>query len=304
MKSLRWLWEHPLYLVWSAPLLWATNITMGRAVAHTFPPVALTWLRWFVAIAVLLPFIWPRVRAQAPLLRQYWKFLFLTGALGMAGYSALAYIALRTTTAANVAFINSTVPLLVPLFMLFLLREPMSRRAYIGITVSFCGVGWIIAKGEFTNLAHLSFTRGDLITLLAVAMYALYSVLIRKKPRELDLLVFLFGGMLGAIVALFPFVVLEFALGARVPTDPKSMLALLYIGLVVSLGSYLLWNHCIVTLGPGVAGPAYHLISVFTPIVAYLFLDESLAGYHYAGIALILAGVFITTRPVRAPART
>jgi drug/metabolite transporter (DMT)-like permease len=300
LKALRWLWAHPLYLVWTAPLLWATNITMGRAVAATFPPVTLTLLRWFIAIAVLLPFIWRRVREQAPILLRHWKLIGFTGALGMAGYSALAYLALRTTTAANVAFINSIVPLLVPLIMFFIAREPMPARTYAGIAVSFCGVGWIIARGEPGNLAHLSFARGDLITLLAVAMYALYSVLIRKKPRELDLLVYLFGGMIGAIVSLLPFVALELALGAHIPTDAKSLAALLYIGVVISLGAYLMWNYCVVSLGPGVTGPAYHLVAVFTPIVAYLFLGESLMGYHYAGIALILTGVFVATRPRRA----
>jgi drug/metabolite transporter (DMT)-like permease len=292
------LWDRPLALLWVAPLIWSTNITLGRAVAASFPPVSLTLLRWLVAGAVLAPVVRRRAGAQMPLLRRHWFLMLASGGLGMAGYSALAYLALRTTTAANVAFINSTVPLMVPLVMLVIAREPMHPRTLAGIGVSFCGVAWIIARGDPASLSHLSFAGGEVITLAAVAMYAVYSVLIRKKPRELDLLVFLFGCMIGAIVVLLPFFALELAGGARIPTDPRSLAILLYIGVVISLFAFLLWNHCVITLGPGITGASYHLISVFTPLAAYLWLGERLAGYHYAGIALILVGVFIATRRV------
>lgn len=288
--------DRPLALLWVAPLIWATNITIGRAVASSFPPVSLTLLRWVVAVLALAPFIWPRLRAQAPLLKRHWLLILASGALGMAGYSVLAYIALKTTTAASVAFINSTLPLMVPLVMLVIGRETLAPRTLAGIAVSTCGVLWIIARGDPASLAHLSFAGGEMLTLLAVAMYAVYSVLIRKKPAQMDLLVFLFGGMVAGIIVLLPFTAWELAGGARIPTDPRAIATVLYIGLVISLGGYLVWNYCVVKLGPGLTGASYHLLSVFTPIVAYLFLGERLAGYHYAGIALILAGVFVAAR--------
>ena len=288
--------DRPLALLWVAPLIWATNITLGRAVAASFPPVSLTLLRWLVAALALAPFIWPRLRAQAPLLRRHWLLILVSGALGMAGYSALAYIALHTTTAASVAFINSTLPLMVPLVMLVIGREAMHPRTLAGIVVSSCGVLWIIARGDLASLAHLSFAGGEMITLAAVAMYAVYSVLIRKKPAEMDLLVFLFGGMVAGIVVLLPFTAWELAGGATIPTDARSIATVIYIGLVISLGAYLVWNYCVVRLGPGLTGASYHLLSVFTPLVAYLTLGERLAPYHYVGIALILAGVFVAAR--------
>jgi len=297
--ALRRAWDQPLWLLWVAPLIWATNITLGRAVAASFPPVSLTLLRWLIAGAVLAPFIWPRVVAQWPLLRRHWLLICASGAFGMAGYSALAYIALHSTTAASVAFINSTLPLMVPIVMLLIGREAIAPQALAGICVSFCGVLWIMSHGDPASLAHLSFAGGELLTLAAVAMYAVYSVLVRRKPRELDLLVFLFGCIVAGVAVLLPFTALELAGGARIPTDPGSIATVLYIGVVISLFGYLMWNHTVVALGPGISGASYHLLSVFTPLVAYLWLGEKLAGYHYAGIALILAGVFIAARPKR-----
>jgi drug/metabolite transporter (DMT)-like permease len=296
MELLRKLWARPLWLIWVAPLIWSTNITIGRAVAATFPPACLTLLRWGLAALMLAPFVWPRARAQWPLLRKHWGLVLVSGALGMAGYSGLAYLALHSTTAANVAFINSTLPLMVPIVMLFIAREPMAPRTLLGILVSFCGVAWIMGRGDPAQLAGLSFARGDLIALGAVASYAVYSVLVRKKPKELDMLVFLLAGSVVGSLVLVPFAAVELAQGARVPHDLKSIVLVVYIALVISLLAYIAWNHSILSLGPGLAGASYHLLSVFTPIVAYFVLGEKLLGYHYVGIALILAGVFVATR--------
>jgi drug/metabolite transporter (DMT)-like permease len=293
---LRRLWDKPIWLIWVAPLIWSTNITIGRAVASTFPPASLTFLRWSLAALMLAPFVWTRTRGQMPLLKRHWGLVSVSGLLGMAAYSALAYLALHSTTAANVAFINSTLPLMVPIVMLFIAREPMAPRTLAGIFVSFCGVLWIMSRGDLAHLASLSFARGDLIALGAVASYAVYSVLVRKKPKELDMLVFLFAGSVVGSLILVPFVGVELAQGAQVPHDFKAIVLIIYIALVISLVAYIAWNRCIIALGPGIAGASYHLLSVFTPVVAYLALGEKLLGYHYMGIALILAGVFVATR--------
>lgn len=297
----RYLWAHPVWLLWAAPLIWSTNIVLGRALAETYPPFALTLGRWIVAFVALLPFVAARARRQLPILRRHWLLLLLSGATGMVGYSALAYIALRTTQAANVAFINSMLPLMVPLATLVLARETMHARTLAGLVVSFIGVMWILARGEAATLAMLSFTEGDVITIVAVACYAIYSVLIRRKPAELDISVFFLATIAAGLLVSIPFAVWEWLEGARVPTDAWSWAAVVYTGLVVSLLGYLLWTRCIVALGATIAGASYHLLSVFTPLVAFVALGESLRGFHLIGIALILAGVAVAT--LRATAR-
>ena len=95
------------------------------------------------------------------------------------------------------------------------------------------------------------------------------------------------------IVVLLPFWAIELAQGAPVPTDALSIAAVVYIGLFISLLAFLVWNRCIVALGPTVTGVSYHLVAAFTAIVAYVALGEALATYHLVGIALILAGFFL-----------
>ena len=291
LSLVRYVWDRPVWLLALPPLIWSTNIVLGRALAEIWPPWTLTFLRWVIAFAVLLPFVRPAAARQLPLLRRHWALLLLSGATGMVGYSGLAYLALHTTQAANVAFINSMLPLMVPLVTLVLAREPMRPRTLAGIALSFAGVVWILARGDVANLATLSFTAGDLVTVVAVACYALYSVLIRRKPPGLDIFVFLLGAIAAGTVVALPFAAFELMAGAPVPTDPLAWAAVVYIGLVISLLAYLLWNRCIEVLGATVTGVSYHLLSVYTPLLAFAVLGETLAGFHFAGIALILAGV-------------
>jgi drug/metabolite transporter (DMT)-like permease len=52
-------------------------------------------------------------------------------------------------------------------------------------------------------------------------------------------------------------------------------------------------------VGSSVAGLFLHLMPVFGTLLAWLFLDERIATFHIAGIALILAGIYITSRRAR-----
>ena len=87
----------------------------------------------------------------------------------------------------------------------------------------------------------------------------------------------------------------EAASGRFLPATPWGVFVVLYVGLVISLAAYMLWNRCVAALGATVTGVSYHLLSVFTPLMAYAALGERLAVYHGVGIALILAGVALSS---------
>jgi drug/metabolite transporter (DMT)-like permease len=296
MGALRRLaWERPLLLLWLPPLFWAGNLVLGRALGASFPPVSLAVGRWLVALIALLPFVVAALRRQHKLLFAHWRLIFACGALGIAGYNALAYVALQTTPAASVAFVNSMLPLLVPLAAALLGVERISARTMAGIVISFAGVTWIAAQGDLASLAGLSFAGGEMLTLIAVANYALYSVLLRRKPAAIEPLVFLAATMAAGLIVLAPFLAIELALGARIPTDAASIGAVLYIGLFASLFAFILWNRCVATLGASVTGVSFHLVAVFTALLAFAVLHEPVRAFHLAGIALILAGFFVAT---------
>ena len=290
------LWDRPVLLLWVSPLLWAGNLVLGRALGASYPPVSLAVGRWLVALGLLMPFVAARAWRQRDLLRRHGGLILACGAFGVAGYNALGYLALQTTQAANVAFLNSTLPLMIPLAAMALNREPVAMRTVIGIAVSFFGVAWIVSRGAWSTLSALSFHRGELLVLIAVANYAVYSVLLRRRPLVLDPLVFLAATMLAGLLVLTPFWAWELAEGARIPFDPVSVAAVLYIGVFASLIAFILWNRCVAMLGAAVTGVSFHLVAVFTALLACVALHEQLHAFHLIGIALILAGFLLATR--------
>jgi drug/metabolite transporter (DMT)-like permease len=290
-------WRRPYLLLWLPPAFWAGNLVLGRGFADTIPPVTLAVGRWLVALLILLPFVLQGLWRQRGLLwRQRWLIL-ACGAFGIAGYNALAYVALQTVPAVNVAFLNSTLPLMIPVAAFLLGRERVSRQTLAGIVISFIGICWIVSRGNMGTLFALQFEQADLLVLLAILNYAVYSVLLRRRDPALDPLVFLAATMTTGLVVLLPFWLWELQAGAVIPLDAASVAAVLYIGVFASLLAFILWNRCVALLGATVTGVSFHLVAVFTALLAFALLGEPVQGFHALGILLILSGFAIATLP-------
>jgi drug/metabolite transporter (DMT)-like permease len=105
--------------------------------------------------------------------------------------------------------------------------------------------------------------------------------------------------MAAGLAAIAPFYAAELAGGARPLFTPGSIAALAYIGVFPSLLAYLFWNRAVAEVGGSRAGIFIHLMPVFGTLLAIVFLGESFHLYHAAGIALILAGIALATRPAQ-----
>jgi drug/metabolite transporter (DMT)-like permease len=289
--TLAWhLWHRPYVLLLLPPLFWAGNLLIGRAFADRLPPLGLTFWRWVVASLCVLPFTWRELVAQRRVLLKSWPVLLGCSAFGFAGYPVLNYVALHSTPAATAAMLNSTLPLMVPVMAWLVAREVPGRRALLGIAVSTGGVLWLLSHGNLTRLLALSFGRGELLMLLAVAGFALYSTLLRYRPPELSGLGFMAALSVVTTALLLPAALWDVARGRHFPIDGGSIASLLFIGVFSSLIANVIWNRCVATLGPTLTGASFHLMAVYASLLAFLLLHEPLHGYHGIGIALILAG--------------
>lgn len=290
-------WRRPYALLPLPPLFWAGNLVIGRAFAQELPPFGLTFWRWVVASAVLLPFVWRDLVAHRRELLAHWPVIIACAASGFAGYPVLNYLGLHSTPAATAAMLNSTLPLMVPIFAWAITREAPPRRVVAGIVLSFLGVGWIVGRGDPATLATLSIGGGEILVLLAVAGFALYSVLLRWRPRSVPPMAFLAATTLAACVLMAPFWIVEEAAGRSVPFEPYAIASLLFIGIFSSLLGNAFWNRCVATLGPALTGASFHLMAVYSAALAFLLLGEPVHGFHLVGIGLILLGFAIAILP-------
>lgn len=285
----------PYLLLALSNLLWAGNWTISRAFRAELPPVALSFWRWVLALACLLPFAWPHVRRDWPALKASWRWLLVFGALGTGGYNALAYIGVQYTTVINGSLLNSFSPVMIVLISWLGFGRKLHAREAAGIAISLLGVLGIIAHGEPARLLDLSFNVGDLWVLASVLAWSLYTLFLPHRP-QVHALSFLFAISVTGLLFLLPFYGVELAGGRRIVLTPASLACIAYTGIFPAVVGYILWNRGVAQVGPAKAGLFLHLLPAFAIVLSALFLNELPALYHLAGIALILLGIWLNTR--------
>lgn len=281
--------------------LWAGNSIVGRAVRDAIPPFTLAFLRWSVALAILTPFALRHVAAERRQILQAWRPILMLGILGVACFNAFLYSGLRETTATNAMLLQAAIPGLVLAADFALFRVAPSLKAVAGVLLSVAGVAFIVLRGDPMALARTGFNRGDLLVLGGVFSWALYTSLLRLRPR-LHPLSFLAATFAIGAAAMLPLAALEQASGAHVAWSPRTLLAIGYVALLPSVVAYGLFNLAVARLGAGRAGQAINLMPLFGALLASLLLGEALHGYHFAGMALVLGGIAIGA--IRRPSGT
>jgi drug/metabolite transporter (DMT)-like permease len=289
----------PYLLLTLTPLFWSCNWIIGRALHDDMPPMALTFFRWLLASLVLAPFVVSKLARDWPTIRAHWRTMALLGTVGIALHNAIAYIGLNYTTATNGVVLNSFIPVMIIAMAWAFFGERLTRVQLLGVAVSLVGVLAILSGGSLATLARFRLNAGDLCVILAMAMWSLYTVLLRRRPLGLDRLSFLFVLAIVGVVIMFTLWLGESLLIRSPVWSARSFAALIGVAIFSSVLAYVFWNRGVELLGPAVAGLFVHLMPVFGALLAWLFLGERLEPYHLAGMALILTGIAVTSRAGR-----
>lgn len=277
-------------------LFWSGNWVIARGIQGEMSPIAMAFWRWLAALALLLPFVAGPLAREWPVIRRSWKVLLLLGVLGVGAFNTLTYTGLKYTTATNGVLLNSVIPILIIAINVLVLREPLGARQATGVAVSLCGVLLIVAHGELDTLLHLKLNPGDLYVLAAMLAWAVYTVCLRWRPRELSSMAFTGSIIAVGVVLLLPLFAWDHGAGSRTQWNAVTVSAVAYFAVFPSVVAYFFWNAAVARVGSERAGTFLHLMPLFGSLLAWLFLGEALAGYHYSGAVLIFSGLFITSR--------
>jgi drug/metabolite transporter (DMT)-like permease len=290
-------------LLASANVFWAGNWVIGRALRVAFEPVALNFWRWVVAAAVLAPFALAGAVANCALIRRHAGVLFLLALTGVTIFQSLVYLGLRSTTTVNAVLLNSSAPLFMLLCSWVIEHEHATRRQIAGVLISLVGILVILSRGEFGNLLQLEFHAGDGWILLAMPVWGVYSVLLKRRPPGLGGLEFLFIITVAGVLMLAPFYAFETLHTAPALPALPAIAGVLYIGVAASVFAFVFWNRGVSVVGANAAGFTLHLLPAFGTVFAIIFLGESFRLFHAFGIATILAGVALATHQARLSGR-
>ena len=268
---------------------------LGRGVNEIIPPVAFAFWRWAGALAILMPFAIRGIIRQHREIRNHLGILTLLAILSVTNFNTFLYHALRTTTAINAFLVNSMTPIFIVLVSWIGFNDRISLRQGIGVVLSLIGLLWIVTQGNLEILLTVRFTSGDLWTLAAAFSWALYTVLLRKRPQHIDPVPFLTVLVMIGLVFLSPVYWWEIRSGASFDLSPAVLTSICYVALFPSVIAYIFWNNSVAVVGANRAGIFMHLMPVFGIVLAFVFLGEMLAVYHLAGMLFIFSGIYLTS---------
>ena len=290
----------PYLLLSLTAFFWSLNWVIARAIVGHVTPFALAYIRWVVAVAVMLPFAWPAIRASWPAIRRNWKTVAWLGFWGTGLHNVFAYAGLQYTTATNGVILNSSVPIMIIVLGWLIYRDTITRLQALGVAISMAGVIAILTRGDPAVLASFQLNKGDIIVVVGMVFWAAYTVFLRHTPVGVPGLALLVCCAVVGVLLLTPLVVAEMAfMGGHVEITPATVAAMVYVGVFPSFVSYVFWNRAVAEVGSNIAGIFMHLMPAFGSLLAWLFLGERIQLFHIVGIGLILAGITLTSRGKR-----
>jgi len=186
---------------------------------------------------------------------------------------------------------------LIIVLSFFIYNSKISNIQFLGVVISFIGFVNIIIRGNLLNLSSLNFVVGDIWMLGCVSCWAFYSVMIRKIPKEIDNISFLFLIFFIGNFFVLPFFIFEsnhhqsFSIN-----EQNGWLLVLYCGIGPALVSYLLWIKAIKIIGANNSGLFLNLIPIFSSLISIIFLKEKLELFHIVGALLIFTGIYLVIR--------
>jgi drug/metabolite transporter (DMT)-like permease len=283
----------PILCLTLAMLLWASAfIALKLAFRHYDPMVVLAG-RMLVASCC---FVWV-LRRFGPVHYRAgdWKLIGLLMLAEPCLYFLFEASALQYTSAAQAGMITALLPLLVALGAWFFLRERLRLQAWLGFALAVIGALWLSFAAQVSDIAPNPLL-GNFLEFCAMLCAMLYTLCLKRLSSRYSpwLLTALqsFCGTLFFVPALA-------VPGVELPSVwvPEAVLAILYLGLAVNIFAYGLFNLG-VSWSPASQASAYiNLIPVFTVILAYVLLHETLNYQQLAAAALIIGGVTLSQWP-------
>lgn len=277
-----------------ATLIWSGNFVIARGVNQQIPPVSLAFYRWSLATVLIAPLAIKKFKEEKQIVLTNWKYIFWVALTGITLFNTFVYVAGHYTSAINMALIGTTSsPIFATIMAVIFLKERLNTFRIAGILLCVVGIVLLLSKGSWENLASFRFSVGDLWVLAGALAFAVYNILVRKKPGGISAINFLFVIFLVGTILLFPAYLTELNITGPVQWNGNLYGSIIYLGLGTSVISFLCWNAALQKLGTGTTVLFGNLIPIFSTLEAVWLLGEQVNSIHLISGLLVIGGLII-----------
>lgn len=270
-----------------AILLWGM-LALLTSFSGDVPPFQLTAMTFLIAfLASVVAFV--RSRADFSILRQP-AGVWLNGVLGLFGYHALYFMALKSAPAVEASLINYLWPVLIVLFSSFLPGEKLRPSHALGVLLGFMGVVALLVGGGSLTLDP-RYLGGYLLALACAVIWAAYSVNSRRYQAAPTMLIGAFCG----VTALLSFVCHLLFEHTVMPT-PAAWVAIILLGLGPVGLAFFAWDYGVKRGNIKVLGALSYIAPLLSSALLIAFGRAQFHVRILAACAFIIAGSVVASR--------
>ena len=274
---------------------WGCNAVFAKLAVGEVSPMLLVSIRWLITMVLLVCLFWKKLQEEREIILGHWRYLFIIGTAGYTGFTTLIYLGAYSTTAVNIGIIQGSMPAMILIGSYLFYKTPVNVPQILGVLITIVGVIIVSTRGDVTVLTNLMFNHGDLLMLIAVVLYAAYTLGLRKNPGLGSLTLFVTLSI-AAFVSSIPMTILEiFNDQAHWPTL-RGWIIIMMIVIYPSFISQISFIKSVGLIGPGRAGIFVNLVPIFSSILAVNYLGETFESYHSVALLLVFAGIFLFER--------
>ena len=290
-KSWAALTARPHILLIITMLAWAGNAVAGKLAVGYVSPMMLTFGRWFIALIFVWLISWREVRHDWQTIRANLPYLLLMGMAGYTLFNVLFYSAAKYTSGINISIEQAAIPLFIFIGNLLVFRIKTTVRQLAGFAVSIIGVVLTVTGGNMLHILNSGLNFGDFLMLVAIIIYAGYSIGLKSKP-ELHWKSFFTVMVTAAFLTSVPFAVWEIQAGNAIyPLTMRGFLIVLYAAILPSIISQIFFLLAVGKLGANVSGLYINLVPIFGTFMAIVILGEPLRWHHAVALVLVVGGI-------------
>lgn len=277
-----------------AVIIWSGNFVAARFLVD-FTPIEISFYRWLVTFIVLTPFCIKKLIKNIKYLKGIWIKVIIISILGVTVFNTFVYLAAHTSNATNMSLLATLSPIVMAIISRIVWKTKLTIHQKLGLLIVIVGVVILITKGSIEVLMSLKFAIGDLYMLFAVILFAVYTLTIKIRPKEISQSAFFYLMVIIGLIPLLAAMIFTYASNNAHALDTKSALILIYVGVFPSALGFILWNMAIAKIGAIKGGIIYDSIPFFSSLEAVILLHENLSISQVVGGLLILAGIIYST---------
>ena len=275
-----------------AASIWGGMYVVSKVVMETIPPFVLITSRLILGIGTLSIFValrgGLRIKSTA-----FWR-IFWIGTIGYGISLGFQFVGTNLSTAANGSLVTSATPAFILLFATIILHEEITLRKIAALGLATLGVVAVIDPRTAQLESGLFW--GNVSLLLAAITWALYSVLIRKVTREVDVLTTSLIAFIGGLIVSIPLSVSEINTKGIGELTPAIIAGILFLGIISTALAMFLWNKAFADLPAGTASLTFFAQPLVGTLLGVVFLGDQITPMFIAGGFLIGLGILISAK--------